>query len=128
MLVGGVLNVVLNGLLIWMGLYTPVTAVSTTLIAEIVVMGIMFWFIRNRLEIDFHFFTRTNIKYILLSLLFVPITWLVKQLGFGMIVNCIVIVPICILVYFGALLLLKDETMLFLTKKVLGKFITKLKR
>ncbi len=128
LLVGGVLNVVLNGLLIWMGLYTPVTAVSTTLIAEIVVMGIMFWFIRNRLEIDFHFFTRTNIKYILLSLLFVPITWLVKQLGFGMIVNCIVIVPICIFVYFGALLLLKDETMLFLTKKVLGKFITKLKR
>ena len=41
LLVGGVLNVVLNGLLIWMGLYTPVTAVSTTLIAEIVVMGIM---------------------------------------------------------------------------------------
>lgn len=123
LLVGGVLNVVMNGLLMLAGFYSPVTAISTTLVAEIVVMAVIFWFIRNRLEINFHFFTGTNIKYILLSLLFVPITWLVRQLELGIILNCIIIVPICILIYFGILLLSRDETMLFLTKKVFGKFI-----
>ena len=123
LLVGGLLNVLLNGMLMALKVYTPATAIVTTLLAEIVVMMLMFGFIRKNLSIDFRFFTKTNCKYLALTLLFVPITFIVKQFELGMILNCIVIVPLCMGVYFGTLLVTKDETMLFLTKKVLGKFI-----
>lgn len=123
LLIGGILNIILNGLLMILKLYTPVSAIITTFIAEIVVMILMFWFIRTRLKIDFRFLTKANLKYLCLALLFVPVTFLVKQIGLNMIFNCIIIVPACMLVYFGTLFITKDETMLFLTKKVLGKFI-----
>ncbi len=123
LLVGGLLNVVLNGALMLLDVYTPVTAIITTLLAEIVVMMLMFSFIRKNLSIDFRFFTKTNCKYLALTLLFVPITFIIKQFDLGMILNCIIVVPVCMGVYFGTLLVTKDETMLFLTKKVLGKFI-----
>jgi len=123
LLVGGLLNVLLNGLLMALKIYTPVTAIVTTLLAEIVVMMLMFSFIRKNLSIDFRFFTKANCKYLALTLLFIPVTMIVKRFGFGMIMNCIVIVPICMAIYFGTLLVTKDETMLFLAKSVLGKFI-----
>lgn len=123
LLVGGLLNVLLNGLLMALKIYTPVTAIVTTLLAEIVVMMLMFSFIRKNLSIDFRFFTKANCKYLALTLLFIPVTMIVKQFGLGMIMNCIVIVPICMAIYFGTLLVTKDETMLFLAKSVLGKFI-----
>ena len=125
LLIGGVLNVIMNALLIAMKMYTPVTAIITTLVAEFVVMALMFRFIRTSLRMDFRFFTKANCKYLLITLLFIPITVIVKQFDFGMILNCLIIVPICMAVYFGILLATKDETMLFLSKNVLGKFIHK---
>ncbi len=64
----------------------------------------------------------------LLSLTFLPVTLGVHQLGFGNIVNAAIIIPICMLIYFGALLLMKDETMLFLTQKALATVFGRFKK
>lgn len=117
LLVCGLLNAGLDFLMIALGQFTPETAILTTIVSEIVLMVILFWFIQKKLEIPFKFFTKTNIKYMLLSLPFIPITLLIHQLGFGNIVNAVLIIPICMVFYFGMLLLLKDETMWFLTRK-----------
>ena len=85
-------------------------------------MAIIFWFIRVKLHIPFHFVSRQNVRYLLLSVVFIPITLGVRAMGFGYIWTSILSVPICCLFYFAALLLMKDETMLFLTNKLLSRF------
>ena len=67
-------------------------------------------------------------KYLVLSLTFVPVTAGVHMLDFGNVLNAVIIVPVCVLIYFGALLLLKDETMLFLSKKVLSTLLGRFRR
>ncbi len=124
----GLLNLLMNLLLIGTGTFTPVTAILTTILAEILLLVLMFWFTQKKLEIDFHFFTRENLRYFLLSLIFIPITAAVRALDLGEILSAVIIIPACVAVYFGALLLLRDETMWFLTRKALRMFLGRLHR
>lgn len=121
LLVCGLVNAVLNGIFFALGLFTPVVAVSTTFAAEILLMCLIFRYIRGSLGIGLRFFNRENVRYIALSLVFVPVTLGVRALGMGDIVTSLIAVPVCMGLYFGALLILKDETMLFLSGKLLGK-------
>lgn len=117
----GLLNVGMDIILVAAGQYTPLTAIVSTFLAEVVLMAIIFWYIRVRLSIPFHFISKENIRYVAISLLFIPVTLGIRALGFGYIWTSILSVLVCMALYFGALLLLKDETMWFLTGKVLGK-------
>ena len=122
----GLLNVVFNVLLVAVGGFTPLTAIGTTFLAEVVLMGIIFWYIRVKLEIPFYFISRQNLLYIGVSLTFLPITLLVRSFGLGYIWTSVISVPVCVVVYFGALLLLKDKTMWMLFDK--GLRMLKLKK
>lgn len=117
----GLLNALLDGILVALGQFTPLTAILSTFFAEVILMAIIFWYIRVKLSIPFHFISRENVRYIAISLLFIPITLGIRALGIGYIWTSVLSVGACIALYFGILLLLKDETMLFLTRKVLGK-------
>ncbi|MBR6789799.1 MAG: oligosaccharide flippase family protein [Oscillospiraceae bacterium] len=121
LLVFGLVNAALNGIFFALGLFTPVAAVSTTFAAEVLLMCVIFRHIRAKLDIDLHFFNKENVRYLALSALFIPVTLGVRALGFGDIVTSLIAVPSCMGIYFGALLVMKDETMLFLSGKVLGK-------
>ncbi|MBQ4050675.1 MAG: polysaccharide biosynthesis protein [Oscillospiraceae bacterium] len=121
LLLCGLINAVLNGIFFACGLFTPVIAISTTFAAEVVLMWIIFRYVRKKLGIELYFFNKENIRYIALSLVFVPVTLGVRALGFGDIITALAAVPLCMGIYFGALLVIKDETMLFLSGKVLGK-------
>ena len=66
--------------------------------------------------------------YLLLSLTFVPVTIGVHLLGFGELLNAGIVVPVCVAIYFGVLLLTKDETMLFLSQKVLSTLLGRFKK
>ncbi len=135
LLLCGLLNAGFNILLIAGGVFNPVTAILTTLIAEIVLMAILFWFVQKRLSIPFKFFTRANILYMLLSLTFLPITMGIRAIGlesriaslrWGAALTSGIIIVICMAVYFGVLLLLKDETMGLLADKALSMVRSKL--
>lgn len=138
LLLCGLMNAGFDFALIAGGIFNPVTAIITTLLSEIVLMMILFWFVQKRLDIPFRFFTRTNIKYILLSIPILPITLAVRSLDlesiigslrWGSAVNSGIIIILCMGLYFGALLLLKDTTMCFLANKAIrmffGRFLKK---
>lgn len=128
LLMGGILNAVLNGLAVWAGVFSPAVAIFTTFLAEIVLMAVLLRYIQKEMEISFYFFTKTNMKYLALSLTFLPVTYGVHLLGFGNVVNVILVVPVCVLIYFGVLLLTKDETMWFLSQKVLSTLLGRFRK
>ena len=128
LLMGGILNVIFNGAAVLFGIFSPLVAISTTFLAEIVLMIVLMRYIHKEMEIPFYIFTKTNLKYLLLSLTFVPVTIGVHLLGFGELLNAAIVVPVCVAIYFGALLLTKDETMLFLSRKVLSTLLGRFKK
>ena len=128
LLMGGILNVIFNGAAVLFGIFSPLVAISTTFLAEIVLMIVLMRYIHKEMEIPFYIFTKTNLKYLLLSLTFVPVTIGVHLLGFGELPNAAIVVPVCVAIYFGALLLTKDETMLFLSRKVLSTLLGRFKK
>lgn len=128
LLMGGILNVIFNGAAVLFGIFSPLVAISTTFLAEIVLMIVLMRYIHKEMEIPFYIFTKTNLKYLLLSLTFVPVTIGVHLLGFGELLSAGIVVPVCVAIYFGVLLLTKDETMLFLSKKVLSTLLGRFKK
>lgn len=128
LLMGGILNVIFNGAAVLFGIFSPLVAISTTFLAEIVLMIVLMRYIHKEMEIPFYIFTKTNLKYLLLSLTFVPVTIGVHLLGFGELLNAVIVVPVCVAIYFGVLLLTKDETMLFLSQKVLSTLLGRFKK
>lgn len=128
LLMGGILNVIFNGVAVLFGIFSPLVAISTTFLAEIVLMIVLMRYIHKEMEIPFYIFTKTNLKYLLLSLTFVPVTIGVHLLGFGELLNAVIVVPVCVAIYFGVLLLTKDETMLFLSQKVLSTLLGRFKK
>ena len=128
LLMGGILNVIFNGAAVLLGIFSPLVAISTTFLAEIVLMIVLMRYIHKEMEIPFYIFTKTNLKYLLLSLTFVPVTIGVHLLGFGELLNAVIVVPVCVAIYFGVLLLTKDETMLFLSQKVLSTLLGRFKK
>ena len=128
LLMGGILNVIFNGAAVLLGIFSPLVAIFTTFLAEIVLMIVLMRYIHKEMEIPFYIFTKTNLKYLLLSLTFVPVTIGVHLLGFGELLNAVIVVPVCVATYFGVLLLTKDETMLFLSQKVLSTLLGRFKK
>lgn len=138
LLLFGILNVSLNGLLIALGAFMPTTAIATTFAAEILLTATLFWYIQKKLGVPLYFFSRENIKYAGFSLPIFLIAWAIKKIDFAVllpdgigpldgvsvayVLRLLLIIGICMAFYFGALLIVKDETMLFLTNKVLGRF------
>ena len=134
LLIGGVLNVILKCVLALLALYTPVTAIASTLLSEIVLMVILFRYIQKELGLAVYFFTKSNLLYMGLSLVFVPIIYLVKQIDFAPVLSfvtadtanfighCVLAIGLSVGFYFFVLLfLLKDETAVYLWQKALGK-------
>ena len=61
--------------------------------------------------------------YIILSLLFIPISLLLRKLDLGFYINMILIIITCMLLYFIVLYIKKDNNLMF----ILDKFKNKLK-
>lgn len=116
--VGGGLNFLFDGLLTLTGTLSPVTAIASTGVAELIMLGVMYWFIRKRMHVEFRLFAFKNMKYLYFSLPFLPICWLVKLLNLGVLWTSVVAVGVCG-AYYGLLLLLtRDEMLRFLLDKV----------
>lgn len=124
---GGGLNVIFNFILLWTGHFTPVTAIASTGIAEIIMLGVMRRYIKRKLNITFDIFKLKNMKYFYLSIPFISIVYFIKIFDLGIIMTCLVSVCVCCVYYFGVLLLTKDQMLLYYIKKVFGKLRKKKK-
>lgn len=120
-LIGGIINLIFNILLIVTGTFSMVTAIATTLLSNLIVIVLEYRLVRKVIKLDIHLFAYENMKYLLYSLVFIPITFIVKKFIANIIIACILEVAICGLVYLGILLITKDSTFIELADKILVK-------
>ena len=119
-LICGVINLVLNSLVVVFKVFNPSTAMITTTIAELLIIIFQNRYVRDKLKIKLHIFSKQNVLYLFLSLLFIPITILVKLINFGFYLNILIIITISMLLYGGVLILVKDENIYIIINKFLG--------
>ncbi|KJZ87276.1 Membrane protein involved in the export of O-antigen, teichoic acid lipoteichoic acid [Clostridium sp. IBUN22A] len=121
-LIGGVINLGLNVLLVVTGTFNMVTAISTTLIANLIVIFLEYRLVRKVIKLDIELFAYENTKYLLYSLIFIPITFVIKKFVGNIFICCILEVMACGLAYLAILIITKDETFFELSHKILRKF------
>ncbi len=129
-LIGGILNLILNMLLLITNTFTGATVIGTTLIANLVVIAMEYRLVKRELKLDIHLFAFENLKYLYYSLIFIPITFFINAFVSGVILSCALDVIVCCLVYLVILVVTKDEVFFELLNIVLEKvkiMYTKLK-
>ena len=117
----GISNLIINYLLVLFKIFSPLTALATTGLVELTIFIIHYTYARKKMNIDVRVFSKKNMTYILLSLLFIPISLIISSLKLNFYINIIVIVIICSLMYFIVLYIKKDNNLLFILDKFKGK-------
>lgn len=122
LLFGGILNAVFDLLLLWWGWLTPLSAVLSTALAELIMLLIMYRYIRVNMGVPFRLFSRRNMKYLIFSLPFLPISWLVRLFTENYLISAAVTVVLCVGCYGGLLLLSGDELLQYVLDRLFGRF------
>ena len=122
-LVCGTCNLIINYLLVTFKIFSPITALTTTGLVELAVFITHYIYARRKMNINVQVFSKKNITYIILSLLFIPISLLLRKLNLGFYITMILIIITCMLLYFIVLYIKKDNNLMF----ILDKFKNKLK-
>ncbi|EGT3616175.1 flippase [Clostridium perfringens] len=122
--IGGGVNLVLNLVLLWTGYFTGTNAVITTMLANVVVIILEYLYIKFIMKLDFNIFSIDKMKYLVISLLFIPITYFISKFVSGVLLFTLAVIIINSLVYFLILIIIKDENLL----EVINKFTKKLKK
>lgn len=117
----GISNLIINYLLVLFKIFSSLTALATTGLVELTIFIIHYTYARKKMNIDVRVFSKKNMTYILLSLLFIPISLIIRSLKLNFYINIIVIVIICSLMYFIVLYIKKDNNLLFILDKFKGK-------
>ena len=117
----GISNLIMNSLLVIFKILNPFTAMLTTGIAEVLLIITQYIYIRNKMKIKVPLVTKQNIAYLILSILFIPISYIVKKINFGFYINIIIIITICASLYRGVLLIKKDESLYIIINKLKNK-------
>ena len=118
----GVLNLVLNSILVILKVFTPLTAMFTTMIAEIIFILIEYIYINKNIQIKPQFLSKQNLIYFLLSFMFIPIYLIIKYINFGFYLNIGITMILCVLLYAEVLLLIKDDNVVLVKNKMFSIF------
>ena len=122
-LICGTSNLIINYLLVTFKIFSPITALATTGLVELAVFITHYIYSRRKMNINVQVFSKKNMTYIILSLLFIPISLLLRKLNLGFYITMILIIITCMLLYFIVLYIKKDNNLMF----ILDKFKNKLK-
>ncbi len=123
-LIYGVANLIMNSVLIVFNIFTPFTAILTTTIAETMLVITQYIYIKKKMKINIQLFSKSNLVYLGLSLLFIPVAIITKIIDLGFYINIIAIILICILIYVGVLYIRKDPIL----NMILDKIFRRLKK
>ena len=102
-------NLISNIVLLKLNILNPATAVFTTLLANLIVIGITCYYIRGKLKIDFNILQIDKMKYMFISLLFIPITLVIRMVFSSVLMITITTVVVNASMYFGILYFTKDK-------------------
>ncbi|MBW6410784.1 flippase [Clostridium weizhouense] len=122
-LIGGILNLIFNIALLLTGKFNATTAMETTLIANLIVIVLEYRLVKKVLKLDINLFSFQNIKYFYYSLLFIPITFLVKYFVNSTLLVTLSVVFLCGIAYVGILAITKDKVFF----ELFNTFLVKLK-
>lgn len=120
-LIFGILNLLLNSILVVCKVFTPFTAMLTTGIAELSLSTTQYLYIKKKMNINIALFTKQNVLYLLLSLTFIAVSYIVKLINFGFYANIILIVGISMSIYVGTLFIIKDSNLEMIKNKLLKR-------
>ncbi|WP_226087959.1 oligosaccharide flippase family protein [Mesobacillus sp. S13] len=119
--VGGIFNLMLNAIFVYLDLFSAAVAIGTTAASTVLLVAMEYYYIRKKLDIPLFLFNKTNMKYLLFSLTFFPISYILRSFISGTYVLFTVIVVACIAVYGALMWLTKDEMLYLLLDKVKNK-------
>lgn len=108
----GIFNFLMKYFLIKINNLNSSTAIFTTMIAEILIIISDYWYIKKYLKLNLEIFRLKNLKYLVISLIFFLIKYLLHDLKMNFIIYSIIIVSLCSITYFVILILLKDKCIL----------------
>lgn len=121
----GVLNLIMNYILVFIDIFSPATAMLTTGLSELAVFILHYIYSRRNLKLTVSIFSKNNLTYLILGLTFIPISLVIRKLSLGFVITLILIVTICVLLYFSILYIKKDNNLMFILeklKKKVGKY------
>lgn len=121
----GILNVGFNFLLLYLDIFSPATAIFTTAIANYLLVLLEYYYIRKHLKVKYTLFSFGNLKYLLYSLIFIPITYVIRLLDLHTFVLFVVLIIVNIAAYALILFFTKDEVYLLISRKVKEKLLRK---
>ena len=114
----GVLNVILN--FVFLKHFTPFIAITTTVLCEILFQCFCLIYVKKALHLSLHIFKKENLLYLGLSLIFIPVIWILSYFvnvsGFMLVLLSVVC---CTIIYIGGLYWKKDELFLETMKRIL---------
>jgi hypothetical protein len=115
LLCGG-LNVALNFMLLHY--LTPFVAIATTLATEIIFEALCLIYIKKKLHVATGLLDRGNIKYVLLSLLFIPIIWGLKSVVVNQHIFVLFSLLSCAVLYVSGLSVAKDAVFIEVRNRI----------
>ena len=119
----GLLNLIMNYILVMLKIFSPTTALLTTGFSEIIIFIWHYIYSKKKMNLSVRFFTKENMTYLILGILFIPISMVIKKFNLGFWVTIGMVMLVCCLLYFVVLLIKKDKNLIF----ILNKFKIKLK-
>lgn len=127
----GFINLILNSLLVWLNIFNGITAMVTTLISNIILIILEYYYIKHKLNLNIKLFAWDKLKYCVYSLTFIPITMAIRMVLFSnlsqstgeLILYLITVMIINGLVYLICLLATKDEFIFTLFKVLKDKVL-----
>lgn len=109
LLLFGVVNAVFNFIVLKLNMFNGVTSLITTVFSNMMVVITQHYYIKRELKIQYNIFSLEKTKYLLIAMIFIPITYVIRLLFSNMILTIILIILVNSGVYFSILLLLKDK-------------------
>lgn len=114
----GILNLLSNGALIYSGIFEYKTAMLTTAIADMLFTITELIYARHSLNIKIKIITKATIKYLILSVMFIPVAFIIKSVNMNLPAHTILVVLSCAMLYTSGLMIFHDENLIECLKKI----------
>ena len=121
LLYGGIFNGISNFLLVFTGKFSAFSSLFTTMVACMLVVVLCVRYFERHTQMKTGLFGLNNLKYLFVSLLFIPIAQIFKSFGLGYWFNIISVVSGCVVVYRLFLIITKDPLIGMILKMVKRK-------
>lgn len=115
---GGAINILLKFCLIKYNILSSGTSILTTMISEIILIFFEYKYIKKYLNFGLKIFNLRNLKYLIFSLSFFIIKYLLKDLQYHNLINSLIIFLCCSSSYFFILFITKDKCLSEIFKKI----------